>query len=121
MRIAALVAELEAVRNSIPCMNRMAFITQKMSTPKEQMVEIYVQRLQHKIRKSKKKRDVNFKESFMGHIIKSYISEDLNECFKALIPNLHFNSEMLLLFNHNLFHNICVTSFCCFPGPGQLA
>lgn len=39
------------------------------------MVEFYVQRLQHK---KKEKRHVNFKESFMGHIIKSYISEQLN-------------------------------------------
>lgn len=85
------------------------------------MVEFYVPRLQHKKKKKgkiKKKRDVNFKESFMGHIIKSYISEQLNGCFRALIPNMHFNSELLLLLNHNLLNNICVTSFSYLPGPG---
>lgn len=86
------------------------------------MVEFYVPRLQHKKKKKKgkikKKRDVNFKESFMGHIIKSYISEQLNGCFRALIPNMHFNSELLLLLNHNLLNNICVTSFSYLPGLG---
>lgn len=52
---------------------------------------------------------MNFKEIFMGHIIKSYISEQLNGCFKALIPKMHFYSELMLLLNHNIFNNICVT------------
>lgn len=48
----------------------------------------------------------------MCHIIKSYISEQLNGCFKALIPNMLYKSRLLLLLNHNLFNNTCVSSFC---------
>lgn len=57
----------------------------------------------------------------MCHIIKSYISEQLNGCFKALIPNMLYKSGLLLLLNHNLFNSTSVTSFCYLLMPGQLA
>lgn len=56
----------------------------------------------------------------MVQISKSYILEQLNGCSQALIPNLHFNSELLLLLNPNLFNNICGTSLSQLPGPREL-